>query len=660
MEKETLKAIQVICSLLLGDKNPSVITYNPQKTEIPKRTSRYFKRSVPEKHGVSSVRIQNFLSELEENEHCNIHSVMILKDGAVISEAYAPGFDSGIPHLSHSMSKTVTGIAVAILADEEKLHTGTTVSEIFTEYKFPPELAGITVLDLLQMSAGLSFSESGSITSEAWTEDFFNSSIRFAHGEGFLYNSMNSYILASAVEHLSGESFGSFVRTRLFEPLKIKNYFWEKGPEGTEKGGWGLYLAPEDWLKIATLFITGGKFEGKTVISHISMLEFILTRNAHSKDNNRDFDYAGHINMRKDTSALLFNGLFGQNVYIDPALKLAVAINAGNSDLFKSGATLDIILKYFPPDLADARLSLLVRWRSARALSRQERAFFASRSFIPTNSKRHVFRTLLRGASSNSHTPFDWDEMLGKYSLPKNNVSLLPVIQRILQNNLAGGIEALEILESDGLLLFRFTTGAEVWKIYADKNAHVENKISFGGELYRVNAIAGTAVIDNVKIYKLELVFPELPNSRKITLRRSENGTVEMVFEETPSVETVLPWIKVLICTSNMVNIALSMIERKLGQGFVERKIRELFSPSFILPLDTSPEKERILYEENERIDKERREILSVPFISAFIKKSIEENDTSEALPTKRRGFLSFLAGLFREALTGSSEGKDA
>ena len=647
MNQSTTKTIQLISSLLLGDRDPSVIPYTPSKTEIPQKSAPYFRRSSPARHGISPERITGFLSELEAHEELNVHSVIILKDGEVISEAYAPGFERGVPHLAHSMSKTVTAIAAAILADEEKLDTGAAISQIFTELSLPRDTALITVGDIIRMSSGLSFSEIGAITSESWTEDFLTSSDKFPHGEGFHYNSMNSYILARIIERLSGESFGDFVRTRLFEPLGIKDYLWEKGPEGTEKGGWGLYLSSEDWLKIASLFITGGKHEDRTVVSHVSMLDVLLTRNEYSSENNKDFDYAGHINMHKHSSALLLNGLFGQNVYIDPSHRLAVAINSGSAELFKSGKTVETVLKYFPPELDDQRLGIFGNWRVTRALRKQERRFFASRAFVARKEKHGLFARILRmDVRREAEQSAAWDAILGRYTLPKNNMSLLPLIQRIIENNLRGGIDTVEILREGSGLLFRFSTPFSLIKIRAGLGEYAENVLELDSELYRVKAAAGTCIQGDITLFRLELVFPELPNARYITIRKSGDGVIELELKETPDAEVILPFLDSAVAKSNFATIAFGMIEKKLGHGFVERKIRELFSPSLIAPLEGAECEQYVLDEENARLEKERQEILSVPFISAFIKKDGVEESPKETLP-KRRGFLGFLAGLF-------------
>ncbi len=644
MEKEIKRAIQLISSLLLGSRSPAIIPYSPQKTEVPLTAPRYFRRTAPYKKGVSVGRIQNFLSELEANSACFIHSVMIMKDGEIIAEAYAPGFERGLVHLSHSMSKTVTGIAVAILADEEKLHTDTTVAEIFTEFTLSPDIGAIKIGELLSMSAGLTFSELGSVTSDTWTHDFFSSESLFAHGEGYRYNSMNSYILARAVERLSGESFEDFVRSRLFAPLKISEWFWEKGPEGTVKGGWGLYLSLEDWLKIASLFLSGGSFEGTQIISHMAMLELLLVKNEYSSDGSRDFSYAGHLSLAKDSSSLLFNGLFGQNIYINQAQNLVVAVNSGNNELFKDSALLDIITKYFPSDMNDKRVGTFSAMRARHALIRQENRFFESRGFARVRKNKGILEKL---RLKSPEFPSEWSELLGKYLLPMNNAELLPIVVRAMQNNLEGGIDTVEFLRVGSIPHIRLSTGTSVRDIPIGIYSHEGCVLDFHGEKYRVRALGSVEDTDEGKIYKIEFVFPELQSTRVLSVKRNSEF-IEMTFGENPSADAVIPFIEKLSGSSNMAALAIGMIERKLGAGFIEKKIRELFAPSFKAPLDRSREAEEILARENARIEKERAEILSVPFISNFIRTEIREGVEKSEAPKRKRGILGLISGIFR------------
>ncbi len=54
------------------------------------------------------------------------------------------------------------------------------------------------------------------------------------------------------------------MRPRLFEPLGITRYLWETCPKGITKGGWGLFICPEDMAKLGQLYLNHGSMERKT------------------------------------------------------------------------------------------------------------------------------------------------------------------------------------------------------------------------------------------------------------------------------------------------------------------------------------------------------------------------------------------------------------
>ncbi|RAZ13912.1 hypothetical protein DK853_52400, partial [Klebsiella oxytoca] len=69
-------------------------------------------------------------------------------------------------------------------------------------------------------------------------------------GTEFAYNSLNTYMLSAIVRRVTGKSLSGFLRERLFTPMGITDFHWETCPRGIEKGGWGLYIKPEDLAKL--------------------------------------------------------------------------------------------------------------------------------------------------------------------------------------------------------------------------------------------------------------------------------------------------------------------------------------------------------------------------------------------------------------------------
>ena len=332
-----------------GKSDVSRIPHTPYKTTLPAVAENYFPRSTPEAKGVSSAHVAAFLEELEHHPRINLHSLTVLADGAVITEVSAPGYDRAIPHVSHSMCKSVTGIAIGMLIGEGLLTPDTPAYTLFPEGRLPARLSSktkaITVRHLLTMSTGVSFAELGSVVETDWVRTFFASDVRFDPGTDFAYNSMNTYILSAIVGEVSGLPLDEYLTPRLFSPLHIKSFFWERCPMGTPKGGWGLYLAQEDAAKIGQTLLDGGIFEGKRILDAAFIAEATATQRVTPSEAG-EFNYGYQIWSARDESAFLFNGMLGQNVWVSPKNRIVIVSHAGNAEFFQDGGMLSLFSKY--------------------------------------------------------------------------------------------------------------------------------------------------------------------------------------------------------------------------------------------------------------------------------------------------------------------------
>lgn len=269
MENYKKRAIRFLVNLSLREKkDPRVIKYVPSKTEISKKEEKFFPRATSKNCEKYAPCLSDMLEELDAEERANVHSLMVYKDGEIVLEVSKRGYDTNIFHLAHSMSKTVTAIAVGFLYDERKIDLESSALDYFPEITARDErVKKISVKDLLTMRSGVGFAEIGAVSETEWTKAFFTAEADFRPGERFKYNSMNSYILARIVTRITGKPLSEYLKEKLFEPLAINNYLWEIGPEGSEKGGFGLYLSCESFLKIGLMLASGGSFLKRRILS---------------------------------------------------------------------------------------------------------------------------------------------------------------------------------------------------------------------------------------------------------------------------------------------------------------------------------------------------------------------------------------------------------
>ncbi len=617
------KAIKLISNLALtNEKNPAIVPYYPQKLNVSAKEEQYFRRERPERHGVSSYRLYRMLMELESEKRANIHNIMVIKDGALILEASAPGYGTNVRHLSHSMSKTVIGMAIGFLVDEGKLDTGMYLVDIFPEYKpFDERFSQITVDNLLTMTSAILHREESSVVEVDWTQDFFASKLNAAPGTSFLYNSMNSYMLARIVEKISSESVMDFLKPRLFEPLGIKNVFWEKSPEGTAKGGWGLYLSLESWCKLGQMMLLEGVFEGKRILSKNWVNESTSTHVA-TEGNYGDFNYGYQMWTGHQDGDFLFNGMLGQNVWVFPKNRVIVAINSENNELFQQSPALAIVKKYLSAD----NLPSPREKNGFSLLSRKEKRFFESRRAAAPLEKRRGLRYLLGFADP---MPFDerFSAILGEYSFADNNSSILPTFVRVMQNNYSGGIEKLKIERDGNAIQLTSCEGGSDKKINAGLYSYIENTVDFNGEPYIIRALAEVRRRDDGRmIYKISLIYPEMPNSLLITIKMFGEEKITVKLSETPNQNLTFPLIETALAANKKLAFIAGLIEKRFGSEFLSQRLTDVFEPQLTAARCGTPRHDEILRELNRERNEKTLSMRILTSLIATFTKSVDED----------------------------------
>ncbi|MGF6773945.1 CubicO group peptidase (beta-lactamase class C family) [Paraburkholderia sp. GAS199] len=247
-----------------------------------------------------------------------------------------------------SMTKPVTSAAILMLIEEDRLAFDTPVSLWLPELAAPrvlrdpngpldqtdPVKAPLTVLDLLTHRAGFAyhFTATGPLAkayaaafngieahggSNAWLERIAALPLMFQPGTRWHYG-IATDILGVLIERVSGMSLGEFFRTRIFEPLGMRDTaFWvpdaqlarlatayavepgtrqrvvEDHPsrsrwanaERFQSGGGGLVSTAQDYLQFAQLLLGRGRVGATRLLSHRSV--DLMRTNFLSRDQRR-------------------------------------------------------------------------------------------------------------------------------------------------------------------------------------------------------------------------------------------------------------------------------------------------------------------------------------------------------------------------------------
>ncbi len=579
--KSGRKLLSLVTDLFLKTgTDPSQIPYIPQKTAsfYGVYSDRYFPRATPEECGLPSETLTAFLHELESDPVVNVHTAMVMIGGRVICDVSQGAYRSDRVHLSHSMCKSLVGLAYGCLIDEGKLSLDDRLADFFPEYK--KEISGkmkpATIRDLLKMGLAVGFNEKDSLITENWTEAYLSEAPKEAPGSVFAYNSMTSFMLSSVLQRVTGETLFSYLESRLFAPLHIQNVFWEENPEGVTKAGWGLYISPEDMLKLGLLILDGGIFEGRRLIPEDYLRDMTSVQNE-APARFGDYNYGYQIWVNRENGNILFNGMLGQDILIIPKSRTVVVFTAGNGELFQHSRMLAIGERYFAD--REPAPALAPNKKAYRSYLAACESFYRCRDFHRFLTEEKGLRRLLLRLRGKSVRPLPYaaytlDGLT--LDLEPSNHGTLPFMVSAMQNSFSPGIASLSFRVEGDELYLTVVEGEESHKLRVGLYAPAENDLDIRGERY-ILALSGffTQNEDGIPLLKLTLSFPELPCEKRWKLYYAGHD-ITLLSTELPGYAVVDPFLQKLEESKSGL---LSLLMTVLPYKTLKNRIRASFTP---------------------------------------------------------------------------------
>ena len=560
MAKEQIAVAELVLNMILGKTGGTRVDYFPQKPDFPFDAvyEQAFVRATPESQGISSDLFAALLRELDASKDTDMHHFMALRHGKVICECNFAPYPKGMWHITHSMCKSITGMAIGMLIEEEKLKLDENIYDIFPDHInafskiFRPV---ITVENLLTMTSGVTFNESGIVSGNDWLGSFLNASVNGKPGTEFQYNSLNTYVLSAIVTKRTGETLTEYLTPRLFGPLGITKYYWETCPKGITKGGWGLFLCAEDMAKLGQLYLQRGKWNGQQLVSEY-WIEISTAR--HLKTQNDTYGYGYQLWMEQRPGSFEYNGMLGQNVIIYPDMDMVLVTNAGNKEMFQDCIMLNIIRKYFPVNYHPADVlpenplsySLLKRLcgelengennnnRSTSLRGGWKRNVVSRRKH---SDKKYSYRISAAVDRPSDHHSFMRAVSGRTYVMEQQNIGIAPLFVQVFHNNMTDGISEISFTYDAGNFYVSFTEGEVIHKLPVGFGRAADGCVDLHGEHYLVATLGEFARDENdIPVLKLEITFIEECVKRKVHIFFHEDNGIEIRWNETPGKKMIL------------------------------------------------------------------------------------------------------------------------
>jgi CubicO group peptidase (beta-lactamase class C family) len=209
-------------------------------------------------------------------------AVVVVHDGRVVAERYAPGYGVNTPILGWSMTKAVTNALIGILVRQRKISiSGPAPVAAWSNPKDPHH--AVSIDNMLRMTSGLEFGQS---LTQNWATAFDPTAqmvfatpdmaavaerahVTSAPGAIWRYSNGNTMILSRIIrDHVGGDAASvlAFAHRELFDPLGMTHSTLEFDGVGTPLGATHMWASARDWARLGLLYLHDGIAGGERIL----------------------------------------------------------------------------------------------------------------------------------------------------------------------------------------------------------------------------------------------------------------------------------------------------------------------------------------------------------------------------------------------------------
>ena len=276
----------------------------------------------PNELSVSQIDIDNLFNLSFKDD--STQSVALLKNGYLIGERYADGFNKDSYGTSWSMAKSFYAALILISIDKGEIKSLDQKVYDFLSY-FDDDRSVITIRQILNMSSGLEYPDH-----QHETMFFRKDHLKYSRNVKlekepdtlFEYNNVNSMLLGELLEVATGKKADILLEERILNKIGIeKKTLWRDEAQNVLTYCC-IDMSARDYAKFGQLFSNGGAWNGEQIISKELVDEtfkYVWDTPNWWTDEKRGYSLHWWVSRYTEESKI-FNasGRFGQYIFVDP------------------------------------------------------------------------------------------------------------------------------------------------------------------------------------------------------------------------------------------------------------------------------------------------------------------------------------------------------
>jgi CubicO group peptidase (beta-lactamase class C family) len=299
--------------------------------------------------GIDRPTIEKFVQRIldmpmDSQDAPQFHGLLIARHGKLVLEEYFHGEDGDKQHDTRSASKTHVSalIGAAMLAGVRITPETRVYGTLRPGASVEPRKQAMTLEHLLTMSAGFDCDDSGDRpgdedvitqqdTDPDWTRMILDLAMVRDPGSAAVYCSIEPYLAGEVLARVSGRDLPALFDELVARPLDMRRYYLGLTPLGRIWFGGGHRFVARDFLKLPQLYLNGGTWRGRRIVSKEWVDRSVVPR---YKLGSRRYGYFWWIQeyryRGRTVKAYMQLGNGSQNAIFIPELDLAIATFGAN------------------------------------------------------------------------------------------------------------------------------------------------------------------------------------------------------------------------------------------------------------------------------------------------------------------------------------------
>jgi CubicO group peptidase (beta-lactamase class C family) len=306
--------------------------------------------------GASDLTVDDYLARQR------IMGLLIVKDGVVQVERYQ--YDRSPAHrfVSHSMAKSILSIGVGIALAEGRIRSLDDRADAYAPGLGGSLLGATSVRDLLRMASGARCTEvyDGRDDAARFSAAIVRAGIEQAAqvlveraapaGERFSYCSAHSHVLAAVMRGATGQTLSDYLAPRLWQAIGAEtSALWRADRTGLEAAGGNFNATLRDWGRLGIVLANDGVRPDRPHAGPVLPRDWLLEATDwrrhpaafHPGRATPNLGYGYHVwTYPGEARRFALLGVYGQRIFVDPALKLVIVQLTANATAQAGGTSL--------------------------------------------------------------------------------------------------------------------------------------------------------------------------------------------------------------------------------------------------------------------------------------------------------------------------------